>query len=60
MLSTFGAKKELASGYGYCASIFCFCCELITDLSVSVYACERTAGLAVVFQLEEVIVAGGL
>lgn len=41
-------------------SIFRFCCELITDLSVSVYAYERTAVLAVVFQLEEVIVAGGL
>lgn len=41
-------------------SIFRFCYELITDLSVSVYAYERTAGLAVVFQLEEVIVAGGL
>lgn len=41
-------------------SIFRFCCELITDLSVSVYAYERTAVLAVVFQLEEVIVAAGL
>lgn len=59
-MSTFGeGGEEAASGHDYCASIFCFCCKLITGSSVVMYASERTFVLAVALQLEVVIGGGG-
>lgn len=52
-------QEEAASGHEYYASVFHFCCSLMTGSSVVMYASERTFVLAVALQFKVVIGQGG-
>lgn len=52
-------REETAAGHEHYASIFHFCCSLMTGSSVGMCASERTFVLALALQFEVVIGGGG-